>query len=43
MGEPFAALPRTEAVGLAIFSLIILAFMVSIWLSWRKERRWTKK
>lgn len=43
MGETFAALPRTEVVGLAVFSLMILAFMVSIWLSWWKERRRTKK
>jgi uncharacterized iron-regulated membrane protein len=43
MCEPLAALPHTEVVGLGIFSLIILAFMVSAWLSWWKDRRRTKK
>jgi hypothetical protein len=43
MREPFAALPHTEAVGLAVFILIILAFMVSVLLSWWKERRRIKK
>lgn len=43
MIEPLAALPRTEAVGLAVFSLLIVAFMVSIWLSWWKEQKRTKK
>lgn len=43
MREPVAALPPTEAVGLAIFSLLILSFMASAWLSWWKERRRTKK
>jgi hypothetical protein len=33
MEKPFAALPRTEVVGLAMVSLIILAFMLSIGLS----------
>lgn len=33
MRESLAALPRTEVMGLTIFSLIIVAFMVSSWLS----------
>ncbi len=43
MRESFAALPHTEVMGLVVFSLIIVAFMVSVWLSWWKERRRTKK
>ena len=43
MSEPFAALPHTEVVGLAIFCLIIVAFMVSVLLSWGREPRRTKK
>lgn len=43
MREFVAALPSTEAIGLAIFSLIVLAFMVSAWLAWWKERRETRK
>lgn len=38
-----AALPRTEVIGLVIFSLIIMAFTVSGLLSWWKEQRRTKK
>ncbi len=43
MRESFAALPRTEIIGLAVFSLIIVAFTVSGLVSWWKERRRTKK
>ena len=43
MREFVAALPRTEVLGLAIFSLIVLAFMVSALWAWWKERRETKK
>ncbi|MFO0698246.1 MAG: hypothetical protein U0236_03375 [Nitrospira sp.] len=43
MREFVAALLRTEVLGVAIFSLIVLAFMVSVWLTWWKERRHTKK
>ena len=43
MREILTALPRTEFIGMVIFSLIILAFMTSVWLSWWKERRRTKK
>ncbi len=43
MSESLSALPYTEVVGLAIFSLIIVAFIVSIWISRWKDRRWTEK
>lgn len=43
MREILATLPRTEVIGMVIFSLIILAFMTSAWLSWWKEQRCTKK
>jgi uncharacterized membrane protein YhaH (DUF805 family) len=43
MRESLSALPHTDVVGLAIFSLIIVAFMVSICISRWKDRRWTKK
>ncbi len=42
MRELLAALPRTEVMGLLVFSLIILAFMVSAWMTWRTDRKWTK-
>lgn len=43
MRETLAALPHTEVMGLVIFSLIIVAFIVSVWLSWWKDRRRAKK
>jgi hypothetical protein len=43
MREFVAALPSTEAIGLTIFSLIVLAFMISAGLAWWKERRETRK
>ena len=43
MRETLAALPRTEVMGLVIFSLIIVAFMVSAGLSWWKDRWRTRK
>lgn len=43
MREILAALPRTEVIGMVIFSLILVVFMTSVWLSWWKEQRRTKK
>lgn len=43
MRELLSALPRTDVLGLAIFSLIIVAFIVSICISRWKDRRWTKR
>jgi hypothetical protein len=42
MRELLAALPRTEVMGLVVFGLIILAFMVSAWMTWRTDRKSTK-
>lgn len=41
--KSLAALPHTEVIGLVIFGLVIVAFMVSAWLSWWKERTWSKQ
>lgn len=41
--ESLLALPRTEVMGLAIFGLILVAFMVSGGLSWWKDRKQIKK
>lgn len=41
--EILRAVPRTEIMGLVVFSLIILAFMLSVWVSWWKDRRRTKQ
>lgn len=43
MREFVATLPRIEVLGIALFSLIIVAFMVSAWATWWKERTRTKK
>lgn len=43
MRASLSTLPNTDVVGLAIFSLIIVAFIVSIWISKWKDRRWIKK
>lgn len=41
--EILLAIPRTEVMGLLVFSLIILAFTGSAWLSWWKDRGWTTR
>ncbi|MGE0471954.1 MAG: hypothetical protein AB7L09_26190 [Nitrospira sp.] len=42
MRDFVATLPRTEVLRIAIFNLIIVAFMASAWATWWKERTRTK-